>query len=404
MKNVWKFDQVPDRPWHAVSARWGNRVASAGRVKFQNCERLTFVARNALDFQLSYLFYAQQGIDAREKSKSISTECSIQGLFPQSGAPVSTAIARDLRSMGEPAMGESMSVRPLECLVKTTIFLGSWDAYSSSVVTLCKSWKMFENSTKSQIGHSTRSPLDGWIRHGGVDERRAVGIFGENDCLPLRSWGRGTYTPRVWWLCVKVEKCLKIRLSPRSTVESSVIPQPASAAHRAVGWFHKSECWKMFEYVNRPRSFVGRELSVFPQPPSAVHKAVGWFHTSTSSTVPARPKCESTMGKSLSIARLELPSDSRRQLGDDSRRTGNGGLGKKCLPTTLGTQLPIFKPTPNSKRLHTVMSGTSWEIVIFFPLGCLVWVHSLEWMTDDGGRVMGPFWAVETHCAIRSVA
>ena len=49
-----------------------------------------------------------------------------------------------------------------------------------------------------------------------------------------------------------------------------------------------------------------------------------------------------------------------------------------------------------------MMSGTPREIVIFFTLGCLVWIHTLERMTDDGGRVMGPFWAVETSRDTRS--
>ena len=39
----------------------------------------------------------------------------------------------------------------------------------------------------------------------------------------------------------------------------------------------------------------------------------------------------------------------------------------------------------------------------FCRLGCLVWAHSLERMTEDGGRVMGPFWAVEkSRVALKS--
>ena len=64
----------------------------------------------------------------------------------------------------------------------------------------------------------------------------------------------------------------------------------------------------------------------------------------------------------------------------------------------------FFKPTPNSRRLHTVMSGTSWEIVIFYPLGCLWWVHSLRRTMGYRGRVTSPFWAVEPSRAIRFVS
>ena len=78
---------------------------------------------------------------------------------------------------------------------------------SSSLGSIWRSWKFVENFTKSQIGHSAVSPLDGRIRHGGVDERRPVGIFGENDYLPSCSWGCGACTPWVWWLCAEDEKC-----------------------------------------------------------------------------------------------------------------------------------------------------------------------------------------------------
>ena len=36
----------------------------------------------------------------------------------------------------------------------------------------------------SEYRDSPRSTLHGWTRHGGVNERQAVGMFGENDYLP----------------------------------------------------------------------------------------------------------------------------------------------------------------------------------------------------------------------------